>query len=89
MLTFIKSGDFRGHLKEVSGVPGGNQVSKLVLRGANEFAGPRGFQIGVTLDALLTFLKSGAFRGHLKEVSGVPGGNQVSKVVLRGVNELP
>ena len=28
----------------------------------------RGFQIGVTLDALLTFLKSGDFSGHLKEV---------------------
>ena len=28
------------------------------------------FKIGVTLDALLTFLKSEDFSGHLKEVKG-------------------
>ena len=64
-------------------------MSKFVLRGANELALPRGFQIGVTLYALLTFLKSRDFRGHLKEVSRVPGSNQVSKGFPRGVNELP
>ena len=65
------------------------KVSRRVSGGKNELPWSRGFQIGVTLGALLTFLKSGDFRGHLKEVSGVPGRNQVSKVVLRGVNELP
>jgi hypothetical protein len=40
----------------------------VVLRGANELPGSRGFQIGVTLDALLTFLKLGDFRGQLKEI---------------------
>ena len=43
-------------------------MSNIVLRGANELPWPRGFLIGVTLDAFLTFLKSGALRGHLKEV---------------------
>ena len=46
----------------------GNQVSNVVLRGANELPAPRGFQIGVTLDAFMKFLKSCDFRGHLKEV---------------------
>ena len=67
-MTFLKSGDFRGHLKEVSGVPGGNQESKVVLRGVNELPWPIAFQIGVTHNELLTFLKSGDFRGHLKGV---------------------
>ena len=40
----------------------------MVLRGANELPWLRGFQIGVTLDAFLKFLTSGALRGHLKEV---------------------
>ena len=43
-------------------------MSKVVLGGANEIPQPRGFQIGATLDAYLTFLKSGGLRGHLKEV---------------------
>ena len=34
---------------------------------------PEGFQIGVTLDALMTFLKSFDFSGHLKEVYGGQG----------------
>ena len=68
LLTFLKSGDFRGHLKEVKGSPGGNQESNVVLRGANELPWPRGFQIGATLDALEIYLKSGDFRGPLKEV---------------------
>ena len=38
------------------------------LRDAKELPGPRGLQIGVTLDVLLTFLKSGDVSGHLKEV---------------------
>ena len=70
----------------------GNQVSNVVLRGANDILKPRGLQIGVTLDVLLTFLKSGGFRGHLKEVKEVKegtGGNQVSNVVLRGPNQIP
>ena len=46
-------------------------MSNLVLRDAIELPLSRGFQIGVTLDALLTFLKSGDFSGHLKEVKGV------------------
>ena len=43
-------------------------MSKIVLWGANELPWPKGFQIGVKLDAFLKFLKSSAFRGHLKEV---------------------
>ena len=48
-------------------------MSNVVLRGANELLWPRGFQIGVKLDALQTFLKSGVLRGHLKEVYGAQG----------------
>ena len=40
--------------------------SKMELEGANVLPWPRGFQIGATLDALLTFLKSGGFRGTLR-----------------------
>ena len=36
------------------------------LEGANALPWPRGFRIGATLDALLTFLKSGGFRGTLR-----------------------
>ena len=39
-----------------------------VKGGANVLPGPRGFQIGATLDALLEFLKLGDFRGQIKEV---------------------
>ena len=42
-----------GHLKEVLGGPGGNQMSKVVLLGANELLLPRDFQIGATFDAYL------------------------------------
>ena len=42
-------------------------MSNVVLRDSNDLPGPRGFKIGVTLDALLTFLKSGDFSGLLKE----------------------
>ena len=52
-------------LKGAQGAPRG---SKMELEGANVLPWPRGFRIGATLDALLTFLKSGGFRGHLKEV---------------------
>ena len=38
----------------------------MELEGANVFPWPRGFRIGATLDALLTFLKSGGFRGTLR-----------------------
>ena len=34
--------------------------------GANELPWSRGFQIGVTLDDLMTFLKSGGLGGTLK-----------------------
>ena len=68
LTTFLKLGDLRGHLKEISGGPRTTQESNLILWDANELPGTRGFQIGVTLDALLTFLKLGDFRGHLKEV---------------------
>ena len=37
------------------------------LGGANVLPGPRGFRIGATLDASMTFLKSGGFRGPHKE----------------------
>ena len=53
---------------EVQGGPGENQVSNMVLRGSYELPLPRGFSNGVTLNALLTYLKSGDLRGHLKEV---------------------
>ena len=53
-------------------------MSNMVLWGANELPWPRDFQIGVTLDAFLRFLKSGALRGHclgpLKGVQGAPYG---------------
>ena len=39
----------------------------MFLKGANELPWPRGFQIGVTFDELVTFLKSGDFWGPLKE----------------------
>ena len=50
------------------GAQGAPRVSKIELEGANALPWPRGFQIGATLDALLTFLKSGGFRWHLMEV---------------------
>ena len=40
--------------------------SKMEQEGANVLPWPRGFLIGATLDALLTFLKSGGFRGTLR-----------------------
>ena len=43
-------------------------MSNVVLRDANDLPWPRGFQIGVTLEALLSFVKSGDFSAHLKEV---------------------
>ena len=52
----------------------------MELEGANVFPWPRGFRIGATLDALLTFLKSGGFRGHLKEVLGGPGEWQEAQI---------
>ena len=42
----------------------------MVLRGALPW--PRGFQIGATIDVLLTFLESGDYRGPLKEAKGGP-----------------
>ena len=51
--------------------------------------GSEDFNFGVTLDAFLKFLKSSSLRGHLKKVLGGPGGNQVSNMVLSGINELP
>ena len=67
-LKFLKAAALKGHLKEVYRGPGGNQVSNMVRRGTNELPWPRGFQIGVTLDAFLKFLKSDALMGHFKEV---------------------
>ena len=46
--------------------PEGNQLSNVVLRGANELPWPGGFQIDVKLETLLAFLQSSDFRGHLK-----------------------
>ena len=40
--------------------------SKIDLGGANVLPWIKGFQIGATLDASMTFLKSGGLRGHLK-----------------------
>ena len=56
----------------------------MVLRGANELPWPRGFQIGVTLDAFLTFLKSGAGRGHI--VGPLKGG--LGGPLRKGVNQI-
>ena len=39
-------------------------MSNMVLRDTNELPWPRGFQIGVTLDAFFKFLKSGVLMGH-------------------------
>ena len=64
---YFTSGIKCGTNLEASG-PGDNQVSNVVLRDANELPSSRGFQIVVTLHALLTFLKSGDFSGQLKEV---------------------
>ena len=44
----------------------------MVLRGAKELSWLRSFQIGITLDVLVTLLKSGDFRGPLKEDKGGP-----------------
>ena len=64
-------------------------MSNVVLRDANELPGPRGFQIGVTLDALQTFLKSGGLRGHLNpngpelpETLKVLGEDQMARTFL-------
>ena len=54
----------------------------MELEGANVLQWPRGFQIGATLDALLTFLKSGGFRGHLKELLEGQGNGRRPKLVL-------
>ena len=43
-------------------------VLNLVLNGVNELCCPKGFQIGVILDALLTSIKSDDLREHLEEV---------------------
>ena len=42
--------------------------SKIDLGGANVLPWLRGFQIGATLDASMTSLKSGGLKGHLKVV---------------------
>ena len=58
----------------------------MVLRAHNELPWPRGFQIGVTLDAFLKFLKSGAGRGHcvgpLKGGQGGPLRKGVDQIFL-------
>ena len=48
-------------------------MSNMVLWGANELPWSRGFQIGVTLDAFLKFLKSGALRGTLRRFKEAQG----------------
>ena len=55
----------------------------------NEFRWPRCFQISVTLDVFLTFVKPGGLRGSHKEVSGSVGGYQVPNVVLGGHQWTP
>ena len=65
----------------------GKQVSKVVLRAANELPWPIGYQIGATLDVMLSF-KKGGFRGHLKEGKEGQGAKQGSNIVFRGANEL-
>ena len=55
---------------------GGNQVSKVDLGGTNELPWPQGFQTGATLDAYLTFLKSGGFRDTLRRFKGAQGANR-------------
>ena len=62
-----ESGELRGHLKKIKRHPGVNQVSAVVLRGANELLCSTDFQIKVTLDALFTLKKNG-LKGNLKEV---------------------
>ena len=54
--------------------------------------GPEGINdvlICASLDALLTFLKSSGLWGNLNVVKEGQGGHQVSKVFLKGANELP
>jgi hypothetical protein len=46
--------------------PWGQPGIKGGIRGANKILWPRCFQIGVTLDALLEFPKSGGMKGDLK-----------------------
>ena len=59
-------------------------MSNMVLWGANELPWPRGFQIGVKLDAFLKFLKSGALREHCRgPLKGGPVGS-----LWKGVNQL-
>ena len=52
-------------------------MSNVVLRGATsslkELPRPRGFQIGVTLDTLLTFLNQGILVGTLRWFKGARG----------------
>ena len=69
LLKFRKSCSSRGHLKRFRGAQGrGQSGPNVVLIGARKLPWHRGFQIGVTLDSFLKFLKSGALRGHLMEV---------------------
>ena len=60
-------------------------MSNMVLSGTIELPWPRGFQIRVTLDAFLKFLKSGAGRGHcvapLEEGQGGPLRKGVDQIV--------
>ena len=59
-------------------------MSNMVLWGANELPWPRGFQIGVKLDAFLKFLKSGALREHCRgPLKGGPVGP-----LWKGVDQL-
>ena len=54
----------------------------MKLEGANVLPWPRGFQIGVTLDALLTFLNSGGFRGTLRRFKEGQGIGRRPKFLL-------
>ena len=72
----------------VYGGPGGCQLTKVNIGGANELLWSRGLIIGATLDVSWTFLKSGGSRGTLRWFKGAQRAPRVSKVDIGGANKL-
>ena len=68
---------------------GGNQLSKVVLEGANELPWLRCLQVSATLNFFLSIVKSGGLRGYQNKGSRGQVGYQVPNMVLGGANELP
>ena len=58
---------------QVKGAKGATRYPRWSLGGANETPLPRGFQIGVTFDALVKFIKSGALGGTLTRFKDAQG----------------